>query len=253
LAEGDTILRIANALRPRFVGKQLTEARPEKFGRLVGTTVTDVEARGKHLLIHFDNGLALHSHMRMTGSWQIYRPGEPWRKPAWMAKAVLGTDDAVAVLFNAPVAELRRERELNHDLAHLGPDILAPTLDMEEILKRARRSERQALGELLLDQRVAAGIGNIYKCESLWRLQLDPWMPATELDDEALAGLYRTARELMVGALRRRPPHAVHGKAGRSCPRCLGRVGYRNQGDPPRLTYFCPGCQPQALRSTKSA
>jgi endonuclease-8 len=105
----------------------------------------------------------------------------------------------------------------------------------------------------LLDQRVAAGIGNIYKCESLWRLKLDPWMAATELDDEALAGLYRTARGLMMGALKRHPPHAVHGKAGRSCPRCWGRIGCRHQGDPPRLTYYCARCQQRELRSTKSA
>jgi endonuclease-8 len=253
VSEGDTILRTANALRPRLAGKAVTAASPEKFGRLVGSTVTEVEARGKHLLIHFDNGLVLHSHMRMTGSWHIYRPGEPWRKPAWAAKVVLGNDDAVAVLFNAPVAELKRERVLDHQLAHLGPDILAPELDIEAIIKRARGSERQALGELLLDQRVAAGIGNIYKCESLWRLKLDPWMAATELDDEALAGLYRTARGLMVGALKRHPPHAVHGKAGRSCPRCWGRIGCRHQGDPPRLTYYCARCQQRDLRSTKSA
>ena len=205
--------------------------------------MTEVEARGKHLLIHFDNGLVLHSHLRMTGSWHVYRPGEPWRRPARLARVVLGNEDAVAVLFNAPVAELRREREVSHDLAHLGPDILAAELDIEEILKRARRAERQALGELLLNQRVAAGIGNIYKCESLWRLKLDPWMPATSLDDGALAGLYRTARELMTAALRRRTPHAVHGKAGRSCPRCWARVSCRNQGDPPRLTYYCARCQ----------
>ena len=240
-------MRTANALRPRLAGKPLTAATPETFGRLVGSTVTEVEARGKHLLIHFDNGLVLHSHMRMTGSWHIYRPGEPWRKPARMAKVVLGNDDAVAVLFNAPVAELRRAREVDHDLAHLGPDILAPELNIEEILKRARGAERQALGELLLNQRVAAGIGNIYKCESLWRLKLDPWKMATELDDDALAGLYRTARELMKGALQRHQPHAVHGKAGRSCPRCWARVACRNQGDPPRLTYYCARCQQQGL------
>ena len=134
--------------------------------------------------------------MRMTGSWHIYMPGEPWRKPGWAAKVVLGNDDAVAVLFNAPAVELKRERVLDHELAHLGPDILAPELDVEAIIKRARGSERQALGELLLDQRVAADIGNIYECESLWRLKLDPWMLATVLDDKALAGLYRATLSL---------------------------------------------------------
>ncbi len=210
---------------------------------MVGSTVTDVLPNGKHLLVHFDNGLVLHSHMRMTGSWHIYRPGEPWRRPARLAKVVLENEDTVAVLFAAPVVELLRAKVAKHDLRHLGPDILSPELELDEILKRARNSERQALGELLLDQRVAAGIGNIYKCESLWRLRLDPWMPSDALDDEALGRLYLTARTLMLGALRKRQPHAVHGNAGRSCPRCLWRVACRSQGDPPRFTYYCPRCQ----------
>jgi endonuclease-8 len=244
MPEGDTIWRAANQLRPRLVGKPLTRAAPQQFQRLVGSTVTDVSTNGKHLSIHFDNGLALHSHMRMTGSWHLYRPGEPWRKPARLARVVLENEDAVAVLFNAPVAELRREKELTLDLAHLGPDILAAELDLAEILKRARKAERQALGEVLLNQRVAAGIGNIYKCESLWRLRLDPWTPASGLDDEALGRLYLTARDMMLAALRRRTPPAVHGKAGRSCPRCLWRISCRYQGgDTPRFTYYCPKCQ----------
>jgi formamidopyrimidine-DNA glycosylase len=243
LPEGDTILRTANRLRPRLAGKRLTNASPQRFQRLVGSTVTEVSANGKHLLIHFDNGLVLHSHMRMTGAWHVYGPGDRWRKPAWQAKVVLENENTVAVLFSAPVVELRRDKEVSRDLSHLGPDILAPELDLGEILKRARKSQRQPLGELLLDQRVAAGIGNIYKCESLWRLELDPWMPASELDDEALAGLYLEARKLMLAALRRRSAHAVHGRAGRSCPRCIGRIGCRRQGDPPRFTYFCPRCQ----------
>ncbi len=247
MPEGDTILRTANHLRPRLAGKPLTGAGPEKFQRLVGSTVTDVSANGKHLLIHFDNGLVLHSHMRMTGSWHVYRPGDRWRKPAWQAKVVLENDDSVAVLFNAPVVELRRGKEVNLDLSHLGPDILATELDLTDILKRARQSRRQPLGELLLDQRVAAGIGNIYKCESLWRLQLDPWMQAGEMDDEALGRLYLQARRLMQAALRTRSPHAVHGRARRSCPRCMGRIDCRRQGDPPRFTYFCPRCQQGGL------
>ena len=252
MPEGDTIWRTANQLRPRLAGKRITRAAPEKFERLVGSTVTDVLPNGKHLLVHFDNGLVLHSHMRMTGSWHLYRPGEPWRKPARLARAVLENEDTVAVLFNAPIAELRRARVVEHDLAHLGPDILSAELDLAEVLKRARKAERPALGELLLNQRVAAGIGNIYKCESLWRLKLDPWLPAGALDDEALGTLYQTARALMLGALRKRPPIAVHGKAGRSCPRCGWRIACRNQGDPPRFTYYCPKCQQSELSAAHS-
>jgi endonuclease VIII len=248
LPEGDTIWRTANALRPRLNGKRLTEVSPERFSRLAGATVTAVEANGKHLLIRFDSGLVLHSHMGMTGAWHLYRPGEAWRKPTRMANVVLGNEDTVAVLFNAPVVELLREREAVRDLSHLGPDILAPELDLAEVLRRARASHRQPLGELLLDQRVAAGIGNIYKCESLHRLRRNPWQPASELSDGELSKLYREARSLMQAALHGRWPHAVHGRAGRSCPRCSDRIRCLNQGDPARFTYFCPTCQAVGLR-----
>ena len=248
MPEGDTIWRTANALRPRLTGKRLTEVSPERFRRLEGATVTAVEANGKHLLIRFDSGLVLHSHMRMTGAWHLYRPGEAWRKPARLARVVLGNSDTVAVLFSAPVVELLRDEEAARDLSHLGPDILAPELDLAAILRRARASERQALGELLLDQRVAAGIGNIYKCESLWRLRLDPWRPAADLSDEELGKVYREARSLMLAALHSRFRPTVHGKTGRSCPRCLGRIACRSQGQPTRFTYHCPTCQQVTLR-----
>ena len=221
MPEGDTIWRTADQLRPRLAGKRLTRAAPEKFQRLVGSTVTDVSPNGKHLLVHFDNGLVLHSHMRMTGFWHVYRPGEPWRRPAHLAKVVLENEDTVAVLFNAPVVELRREKVVEHDLAHLGPDILAPALDLDEILKRARKAERQALGELLLNQRVAAGIGNIYKCESLWRLKLDPWMQASALDDAALGKLYLTARTPDAGRSQEAPADRGARQGGSVLPALL--------------------------------
>ena len=248
MPEGDTIWRTANALRPRLVGKRLLEVTPEPFRRLEGTTVTAVEANGKHLLIRFDSGLVLHTHMRMTGAWHLYRPGESWRKPARLAKIVLSNEDTVAVLFSAPVVELVREREAVRNLAHLGPDILAPELDLADVLSRARASARQTLGELLLDQRVCAGIGSIYRCESLWRLRLDPWKPTAALSDEELGKVYREARRMMQDALRGRFRAGVHGKTGRSCPRCDGRIACRHQGDPPRFVYFCPTCQRSTLQ-----
>ena len=160
MPEGDTLWRTANALRPRLAGKPLLEASPDAFSRLVGRTVTAVDTNGKHLLIHVEGGLVIHSHLRMTGSWHLYRPGERWRKPARLAKLVLANRDTVAVLFNAPLVELLREKEVPRELGHLGPDILAPTLDLEEILRRARAAGDRPLGELLLDQRVSAGIGS---------------------------------------------------------------------------------------------
>lgn len=246
MPEGDTIWRSANAIRPRLLGKRIVSARPQRFQALAGATVTGVEANGKHLMIHFDRGLVVHTHMRMTGSWHLYRPGEAWRRPARQARLVLESDDTVAVVFNAPVVELTRSRDL--DLTHLGPDILATELDLDEVVRRARRSPRTELGDVLLDQTVAAGIGNIYKCESMWRLRLDPWTPLPDLPDEVLRQVYGEARRLMLLALRERLPHAVHGRAGRPCPACRSMVGMRAQGEHARLTYFCPTCQQSRLR-----
>jgi endonuclease VIII len=248
MPEGDTLRRTADALRGRLLGKVISEARPDFLKRVEGSTVTSVESNGKHLLIGFDTGLVLHSHMRMTGSWYLFKPGEAWRKPARLATAVLTAADTVAVLFSAPTAELLRAKEVPGRLAHLGPDILAPEVEMAEIVRRARLSDKQPLGELLLDQRVAAGIGNIHKCESLWRLRLDPWRPASELSDAELAAVYAEARGAMLAALRTRVPHAVAGRAGRSCPRCSHRIECRLQGSPPRFTYHCPTCQRGGLR-----
>ena len=248
MPEGDTLRRTADARRGRLLGKVITQARPAPFERLRGEQVTSVEAQGKHLLIGFSSGLVMHSHLRMTGSWHLYRPGEAWRKPARLATASLAVEDAVAVLFSAPTAELLRAREARQRLGRLGPDILAGELDLAEILRRARLSDRQPLGELLLDQRVAAGIGNIHKCESLWRLRLDPWRPATDLGDEELGELYQDARRGLQAALRAPLRPAVAGRAGRSCPRCAHRVECRLQGSPPRFTYFCPTCQLAGLR-----
>src|SRR5258708_26656875 len=112
--------------------------------------------------------------MRMTGSWHLYRPGEPWRSPAHLAKVVLENEDTVAVLFNAPIAELQREKVLEHDLAHLGPDILAAELDLDEVLKRARKAERHPLGELMLYHRLRAGLAYISHSAAPFQPDLPP-------------------------------------------------------------------------------
>lgn len=225
-------------------------ARPEGLGRLVGSRVTAVEAVGKHLLIRFDSGLSLHSHMRMTGSWHLYNPGQRWRRPAWQAKAVLETSNAVAVCFAAPVVELVRDTSTR--VGHLGPDLLAEDFDIAPVLARARGLGRKAVGELLLDQRVAAGIGNVYRCEALWSMGIDPWLDSDRLDDQRLAELFEVARAAMRanlgGSVDRRFPGygkgAVHGRAGRPCRRCGSRIRVRAQGEQARLTYWCPTCQP---------
>jgi len=242
--EGDTIWRTAAALRPRLSGKVVRAAEPAPLRRLVGQQVTAVEANGKHLLVHFEGGLTLHTHMRMRGAWHVYPPGARWRLPRHRVRALLRFDDVDAVLFNAPVVELTRDAGAG--LSHLGPDILAEPFDTEEVVQRARASERATVGELLLEQRVCAGIGNIYKCESLWRLGIDPWTPPAALDDARLAALYSAARDLMRASLAglASRPRAVHGRGGRPCPRCGARILVRAQGEQGRLTYWCPACQP---------
>jgi endonuclease VIII len=255
LPEGDTIWRTATALRRRIEGKVVLEARPSSIGRLNGRRVESVDANGKHLVIAFDGGIALHSHMRMTGSWHLYRPGERWRQPAWRATVVLAFDDVVAVCFAAPVMEL--VSDARRAVAHLGPDILGETFDVGEVVRRARLSDASTLGELLLEQRVCAGIGNIYKCEALWQLRLNPWTPTAGLADETLRHLYLTARDLMQRNLVtpiHRQQHAVHGRGRRPCPRCGSPIRIETQGALARLTYFCPRCQgsgPSRVRSAR--
>jgi endonuclease VIII len=244
LPEGDTIWRTAAALQRSCSKKVVREARPAALSRLQGRRLESVTPNGKHLIMQFEGGPALHSHMRMTGSWHLYRPGERWRQPAWRATVVLTFDDVVAVCFAAPVMELVADPR--QPVAHLGPDILVDPFDLDEVIRRARRSEAKTLGELLLDQRACAGIGNIYKCETLWAHRVDPWLSPAAVDDDLLRRLYVTARDLMrrnlVTSIRQQR-HAVHGRGGRPCPRCGGRIQARAQGEQARLTYFCDRCQ----------
>src|SRR5690242_8073823 len=251
MPEGDTIWRTAETLRVALEGKRIEVARPEALKRFTGRTVTEVKPAGKHLLIRFDNGLAIHSHMRMQGAWHVYPRGARWRRPAWQMKAVLETDDTVAVCFAAPVIELVKDEATS--IGHLGPDILADEWDGEEVVRRARSGPPSTAGEILLDQRVTAGIGNVYRCEALWHRRVDPWTPTEQLDDEQLRTLFETARDAMranlkgAGFERRFPGYgrgAVHGRVGRPCPRCGSRIQVRSQGEHARLTYWCPACQP---------
>jgi endonuclease-8 len=273
MPEGDTLHRTADGLRPYLVGRPVTSARTAgpgslpQVGRVVGARVTDVEAVGKNLLIRFDNGLEVRTHLRMNGSWHRYRPGERWRRPAGRARLVLEVPGAVAVCFDAPVVELFETRaEAQHPtLARLGPDLLGPGFDPDgaaEALRRLRDPARasQAIAEALVDQRALAGIGNVYKSEVLFIERVDPWARVGELTDETLGRMIATARRLLVAnADRRRGPERVttagdraaggqplwvYGRAGRPCRRCGTTVERRRQGASlPRLTFWCPRCQ----------
>lgn len=274
MPEGDTLHRTADGLRPYLVGRPVTAARSSGPGatprtaRLVGATVTAVEALGKNLLIRFDNGLELRTHLRMNGSWHRYRPGERWRRPAARARLVLEVPGAVAVCFDAPVVELfeTRAEGLHPSLARLGPDLLAEDFasggGAAEALRRLRDPVRadRSIAEALLDQRALAGIGNVYKSEVLFIERIDPWARVGGLPDEILARLVATARRLLVINADRRAgaervttggdpaaagqPLWVYGRAGRPCRRCGSLIERHRQGSElPRLTFWCPRCQ----------
>jgi endonuclease-8 len=250
MPEGDTIWRTAAHLRDALTGKRIKQARPERLSRLTGATVTAVEPTGKHLAIRFDNGYALHSHMRMRGVWHVYKPGERWHRPAFRMEARLETEEAVAVCFDAPIVEL--VRNVNERVGHLGPDILKDGWDSDEVIKRARQLNQLPIGDLVLDQRVTAGIGNVYRCEALWQERLSPFRNVSELTDEQLKNLFETARSAMRANLttnthRRSFPGygrgAVHGRAGRPCPRCGAPIQSKGMGENPRTVYWCARCQ----------
>jgi endonuclease-8 len=251
--EGDTLARTAAGLRPYLVGRTVTAAAAPAPGpraeRLVGSTITAVEATGKNLLIRFDNGLEVRTHLRLTGSWHRYRPGEPWKRPRSRARLVLEVPGAVAVCFDAPTVELFEQRveALHPSLAALGPDLLKDDFELDEAVRRLRSPDRASLpiAVALLDQRALAGIGNEVKNETLWVGRVSPWKPVEEVDDHTLRRLIDVAREqLRIGAATGRRPRHIYDTAGRPCPRCGTPVRVIEQAsDLPRLTYWCPACQ----------
>jgi endonuclease-8 len=253
MPEGDTIFRAAATLDRWLSGREVTGARTQvdrlPAHKLVGQTVFGVEARAKHLLIRFSSGMVLHSHMKMTGSWHVYAAGEKWRKPAGQARFVLEAGERVAVCFNAPVIELlaAKGEEQHPGLVNLGPDVLQPPVDLDEVRRRAATTPiTTSIGELLLDQSVVSGIGNIWRCESLFVRRLDPFTPRADVSDEALDALVSAASELMLRSLdvgRSREPW-VYGRSRRLCRRCGTRIESRRLGTPlPRTVYWCPRCQ----------
>ena len=258
MPEGDTIHRAANRLRPALAGRVLARfeaARAVGPRPKVGSTVTEVEAKGKHLLIRFSDGVTLHTHMRMVGTWHLYRPGSRWRLPGHLARAVVGVEGWEAVCFKAPVVELYREppAHLPQPLAHLGPDLCLEDPPVDEVLDRlaARVDTDAEIGPTLLDQQVAAGIGNVFKSEVLWACGVDPFAKVVDLDPDTRRRLVTTAaRQLRanvdtVGERTTVPGGlAVYGRRGQPCRRCGTPVAKALQGEDPRLTYWCPTCQP---------
>jgi endonuclease-8 len=253
MAEGDSILRLARRLDQALAGETIAARTPGPrrpaglpLAEIDGHRLERVESRGKHLLFHFDRAI-LHSHLGMRGSWELYRPGERWRRPASQAWIALTGDGAEAVNFGGSTMRIATEAQLRRDprLARLGPDLLADDFDPVAAAPRLRsRGPDLKLGEALLGQRLVAGIGNIFRSEGCFEAGLDPNAPIGALSDDQLVSVLEGTRRLMLDAAETgRQPHRVYRAAGRPCPRCGGTIRSRAQGDSARVSYWCPGCQ----------
>lgn len=243
MPEGDTVHRAAARLRV-LVGQRLAveavHPRARATGvadRLDGRCLEAVEAHGKNLLLRFEGGRVLRSHLGMSGSWRTMHADVPVRGAPWL---VLTGERAKAVLRGGAVLETSARR-----VAALGPDILAPELDADAIVANLRRiDQRQALGDALLDQRMVAGIGNIWRSEALWHTRLSPWLRLADIDDAGLLTVIQHAASLMRQARDGHPPRReAYRRGGRPCHRCGELLLSARQGDAARTVYWCPTCQ----------
>jgi endonuclease-8 len=270
MPEGDTIFRAARTLHHALAGHVVTRfetayapvARVHDDTPVTGRTIEAVESHGKHLVMRFSGDLALRTHMRMHGSWHIYRPGERWQRPRSAMRVLVATDAFVAVGFDVPDAELTRASDLDAGaLGRLGPDLLTDDFDAPEALRRLRARDSDAtIAEALLDQQAIAGIGNEFKSEVLFEGRVDPFVRVGSLSDERLAALIAIARRQLAANVRdgslprargrrttgRMAPDEgvwVYGRGGRPCRRCGTPIASAKHGPTARLTYWCPTCQ----------
>ncbi len=261
MPEGDTIHKLARILAPRLTGAAVVHSRlrHHQGDPLAGRRIVGVDALGKHLFIRFEGGLSLRTHLGLYGSWHGYAPAEPWQKPERRASVVLGLPEAVFVCFNAREVQILREgggvRE--RELAKvLGPDLLSPRPDFAAMVRRARTTlpPETPLMDMLLDQRVAAGIGNIYKSELLFILHLLPQRQLESIGDGVIESLYRRASALLRYNLASGPRTTrfaadglgrlwVYGRGGAPCLICRQALAAAKCGRDRRVTFWCPSCQ----------
>lgn len=259
MPEGDTIFRAAAVLHRVLAGETIlscdsTVAAVEHAG-FAGHVVTRVEPRGKNLLIHFDDGRVLHTHLRMNGSWHVYKVGERWFKKTEAARIVLTTKERVAVCFSAPVVRVipAGRVEVDPHIESLGPDLLGPSPDLVLARQNLRGDETRAIGDAVMQQRHVAGIGNVYKSEVLFICRVDPFAPVAQLDDQTLDRLLAEARKQLSRNLHGGPrttrgtiagPRSwVYLRAREPCLVCGTPIAMAHQGTPPRSTYYCSRCQ----------
>jgi len=215
-------------------------------GRLAGHRLQRTETRGKHLLLHFSPELVLHAHMGMNGGWHVYRPGQRWRRARRSAWLVLDLGELEVVEFGGPTLRLVRPVELARDarLARLGPDILGGPDAVARAAANVAGAGPVELGEALLNQRLVAGIGNIFKSEACFEAGLNPWRAVETFDRPQVDRVLDIAAEQMErGVETGRRPGRIYRKSGGRCPGCGGRIRSRGQGDDNRTTYWCPACQ----------
>ena len=273
MPEGDSIFRAAATLHRALAGKPVVRFesvvpalnRVHEDHPLTAQSIEKVAAYGKHLLMYFSGGLVLRTHMRMNGSWHIYRPGERWRRPNRDMRIVVATADFEAVGFSIPVAEFIKSKDLgkHRELSTLGPDVLADTFNRDEAIGRIRARPSSAIADVLLNQRVLAGLGNVYKSEILFMCRVNPFTLVSALDAGAIACLVDTAQKLLHANVatplapmttytgyrrttRRDDPSQrlwVYGRARLPCRRCETPIDISKQGTDARLTYWCPRCQ----------
>jgi len=260
MPEGDTIYRTACQLRHAIEGQIIKSVAGRHAGPrrddLLQAVVMAVEARGKHLLLHLDKRLVIHSHLGMTGSWHLYRHGQPWRKSAGLAELVLNFADQAAVCFSPKTFEILTIDGLRRHphISRLGPDLLSSDFDYAAAVARCRQFNSAPVGEVIMNQTVTCGIGNVYKSEVLFLRRLDPFALVHWLTDQQLTELLQAARQLLrknVGGAPRQTRFGrdgqrlwVYGRSGEPCLICGMRIGLRRQGDLGRSTYWCPQCQP---------
>ena len=259
MPEGDTIYRAAAALRTALVGKAVSHFEASRLTGPVprlGAAIERVESHGKHLEIAFDDGIVLHTHMRMTGSWHVYRPGQKWRKRRHLARVIIETDEWIAVAFSAPIVETYRQfdRTRHPRAGGLGPDLCRQEADLHECSARLFHYDNPdaTIAEALLDQRVMSGVGNVFRCEVLWACGIHPWAKMSTVPQSTCLDLVITAahqlRANLHSPVRVTAPDvpgglAVYGRNGQKCVRCGDVIRLTKIGEMARLLYWCPGCQ----------
>lgn len=262
MPEGDTVFVHAQQLAPRLVGRAVASAFsrwPSVVRGLAGRVVQSVEPVGKHLLIGVDDGTTLRVHLGTKGKWNRMEPGVAARISPGNVSLRLDTEQDGLVCTKAPTVERfrTRERPVHPVLRRLGPDVLDAAFDPDSVLARlSLATEAATVSEVLLDQRVACGIGNVYKSELCFWAGLDPFTPPGVVPRAQWVDLYRQGRSWMRANCQPRPRNTtglgrgqprlwVYGRHGRPCLTCSGEIRVKLHGrDLPRLTYWCPGCQP---------